>query len=75
MTNKGRIIFGVGQEVQSEKSFATVPHASLLVDRYHRAQTLRAETCFSIVAVVHSDDGQELVMKLFFVNKEEEEEE
>ena len=75
MTNKGRIIFGVGQEVQSEKSFATVPHASLLVDRYHRAQTLGAETCVSIVAVVHSDDGQELVMKLFFVNKEEEEEE
>jgi cyanophycinase-like exopeptidase len=74
MTNKGRIIFGVGQEVQSEKSFAIVPHASLLVDRYHRARTLGAGTCVSIVAVVHSGDGQELVMKLLFVNKEEEEE-
>ena len=44
------------------------------MDSYHRAQTLGAGTCISVVAVVHSDDGQELAMKRF-VNKEEEEEE
>ena len=71
--NNGRTIFGVRQ-VQSDKLFAIlVPYASILVDSYHRAQTLGAGTYVSAVAMVHSDDGQELAMKLF-VNKEEEEE-
>ena len=44
------------------------------MDSYHRAQTLGAGTCVSIVAVVHSDNVQELATKVF-VNKEEEQEE
>jgi hypothetical protein len=75
MTNKGRINFGVPRQVQSDKSFTIVPYASLLVDCFHRAQTLGAGTCGSILVaiVVYSDSaGQELVMKLV-VGKEEKE--